>query len=189
MLTSDTGGEHMTETGFGPFGVVLAEIMRTRGLEPTPQGIRTLAADAGVDPEDLAREMRARGYQDGGLSAIAGDNHKLAWVLCMTEPEKTVYAQGFTYRGSKYAAGATAEALREARRSPEHAAERKRFSDDYPRIPRPLVRYFDREYLDADKSPRCCVSCPRPATMEVRSTPLCAAHGAEARIREEAACT
>ena len=94
-------------------------------------------------------------------------------------------------------AGATAEALRDARRSPEHAAKRKQFPNHYPRsLSRPLVRYFDREYVEAEKSPRCCVGqppevgerCSRPATMEVYGVSLCPLHGAEASAvaRQEA---
>jgi hypothetical protein len=186
----------MMEKDFGPLGMVLAEIMRTCGLEPSPQGIETLAVDAGINREDLLREMRAGEGHDGGLRANAGDNHSLAWVHSTTEPEMKIYARGFA-RCAKDAAGVTAEALRDARRSPEHASERNQFPNHYPRLlSRPLVRYFDREYVEAEKSPRCCVGqptevgerCSRPATMDVYGVSLCAVHGAEAAAgaRQEA---
>jgi hypothetical protein len=113
----------------------------------------------------------------------------------MTEPEMSIYARGFT-RSAGLGAGATAEALRDARRSPEHASERKRFPNHYPRsLSRPVVRYFDREYVEAENSPRCCVGqptevverCSSPA-MQVYGVSLCAVHGGEAaaRARQEA---
>jgi hypothetical protein len=95
--------------------------------------------------------------------------------------------------------------IRDARRSPEHAAERKQHPNHYPRsLSRPAVRYYDREHLEAEESPCCCVGrlaevgewCSRPATMEVYGVSMCAAHGAEAAAgarregrQKEAACT
>lgn len=74
-----------TTEGFGPFGVVLAELMRPRGLDATHETVRTLALDAGIDPEDLEIEMYARPGQESGLSPWSGDNHALG---CLTWPSR-----------------------------------------------------------------------------------------------------
>jgi hypothetical protein len=174
--------------GFGPFGEVLAELMRTRDLTPNPETVRTLAIDAGMDPVDLEHAMHA----EGGLSALSGDAHALSWVLSLSGPERDVFARGFAGIGVP----ATGEAVREARRSPEHAAERAQPFGRYPtQLPRPLVRYFDLEYLECGMSMPCWVGhkpeyvgrCPRDATMEVYDINLCSVHGAEAAAgaREE----
>jgi hypothetical protein len=182
--------ENMSKEGtsreYGPFGEVLAEIMKTRGLTPDTEAVSNLAICAGLDPLDLEREMYALPRENGGLNALAGDTHALTWMLSLTEPERSVLSLAVAFRKG------SAEDVREARRSPEHKAERNarrraHFPNSYPR---PLVRYYDLEY---EVTP-CWVGhstavkrCPNNATMRVYDVGLCAAHGEEraAGAREE----
>jgi hypothetical protein len=178
----------MTETtttgGFGPFGEVLAELMRTRGLVPDEETITALALDAYMDPHDLDHEMRAPRRGSNRVNPITGDTHALAWVLSLTEPEKCVFGEAFSWREGD------AESVREIRKTPQHGEASEARRPDYPgALPRPLVRYLDAELAEAMP---CWAGhggddCPRPATMCVYDFYFCAVHGAEAAsgAREE----
>jgi hypothetical protein len=99
-----------THEDYGPFGEVLAELMRTRGMEPSPETVRTLALDAHIDPDLLYREMHVKTLEEP--SGMCGC-HDLDIALALTEAEKGVLARAYTFLKE------SAEDLRRAREREE----------------------------------------------------------------------
>ena len=85
-----------TQRPFGPFGEVLAALMRSRGLDVSPESVRNLAIDSGIDPGDLEGEMYARRGEESALSALASGTHALSWVLSLTQAERGLFALAFS---------------------------------------------------------------------------------------------
>ena len=85
----------MTETtteARGAFGEVLAELMRSRGIEPTPENIRALGERSGLDADVLLANARGDRSDDllGGLSGLDRE-------LALTELEKGEIAFAYAY--------------------------------------------------------------------------------------------
>ena len=187
-----------TQRPFGPFGEVLAAIMRSRGLQVSPESVRNLAIDSGIEPQDLEGEMYARGGEAGGLNVLAGDAHALTWVLSLTQAERGVFALALSRLGSVKPECIT-EAIGE--RGMERIMGKRPRPEEVPeRFPVPLVRYFvpERAALRIDgrenllpcwvgKAADYVERCPNDATMRVYGISLCAVHGEESAMgaREE----
>lgn len=77
----------------GAFGEVLEEIMRSRGMEPTPENILALGKRSGLDGKAfLARAMGDRSADAGGPELIGLDVE-----LALTERELRETAFAYAY--------------------------------------------------------------------------------------------
>lgn len=75
----------------GAFGEVLGELMRARGLEPDPAGVRGLAERSGLDPDGLLRNMVTEDAEDlGRLDQLADE-------LALSHEEKGVLGVAYTF--------------------------------------------------------------------------------------------
>ena len=74
------------------FGGVMEEVMRARGIEATPERVREIAEQSGLDAEDFLAAMED--YRKPGYMASL---KRLADVLSLTEREKTMVAKAYTF--------------------------------------------------------------------------------------------
>lgn len=157
----------LTTRNPGAFGEVLGELMRVRGLEPTPENVRDLAERAGFDPDALEQSMEA--VED--LGPLTGLDH----ALSLDVPQMKVLATAYTFEK-----GGADDARRAS--GPYHS--------DRPDVAG-IVRRGDavgfKSYVERyGEVPACRFGCghgegcERPSVMEVYGLPMCREHGEEA---------
>ena len=87
----------MTETTMetrGAFGVVLEDLMRSRGLATDEEAIRALGQLAGLNPEALLSRVRASGAEEAEDLGYLDD---LAQQLALTLEERRALAYAYSF--------------------------------------------------------------------------------------------